>query len=165
MVSAADLEARWPAVMAAVRDAALAWVEEAAAVVPGLPAAEAQIELTQLTHAALLRLVAEHSSDAAEANPAPVSLVFPENPPSLWSLRGDLEAVRAEARRVALLVQRGELVDAAEAQRRLFERGRQLRDGWFRVAQNLGLRSRLLGDEEAFKAAAIQQLTEAGLMA
>ncbi|MEB3354706.1 MAG: hypothetical protein VKM34_10825, partial [Cyanobacteriota bacterium] len=82
-----------------------------------------------------------------------------------WALRGDLEAVRAEARRVALLVQRGELVDAAEAQRRLFERGRQLRDAWFRVAQNLALRARLLGDAEAFKAAAIQQLTEAGLLA
>lgn len=166
LVSAADLEARWPTVLAALRDAALAWVEKAAAVAPGLPAAEAQIELTQLTHAALLRLVAEHSSDATEATPAPVNLVFPaEDPPSLWRLRGDLEAVRAEARRVALLVQQGELVDAAEAQRNLAARALELRDGWLRVAQNLGLRTRLLGDAETFRAAAIQELTKAGLLA
>jgi hypothetical protein len=165
LVSAADLEARWPAVMAAVRDAALAWVETAASVAPGLPAAEAQIQLRQLTHAALLRLVAEHSSDATEATPAPVNLVFPaEDPPSLWSLRGDLEAVRAEARRVALLVQRGELVDAGEAQRNLAARALELRDGWLRVAQALGLRTRLLGDAETFRAAAIQELAGTGLL-
>lgn len=110
--------------------------------------------------------MAEHSSDATEATPAPVNLVFPaEDPPSLWRLRGDLEAVRAEARRVALLVQQGELVDAAEAQRNLAARALELRDGWLRVAQNLGLRTRLLGDAKTFRAAAIQELTKAGLLA
>lgn len=162
----ADLEARQLVVEQLVRDGALQWLEEAAAVAPGLTAAEAQIKLQQLAHRALSRLVEEHRGQVTEEAPALVSLAFPaEDPPTLWALRGDLEAVRAEARRVALLVQRGELVDAAEAQRRLFERGRQLRDAWFRVAQNLALRARLLGDAEAFKAAAIQQLTEAGLLA
>ena len=167
LVSTADLEARRPLVMAAVRDAALAWVDAAAAIAPGLATGEAQLRLQELTHAALVRLVGEHLRDAGEGPPEPVvSLPFPAHaPPSLWALRGDLEAVRAETRRVALLVQRGELVDAAEAQRRLFERGRQLRDSWLRVAQNLGLRARLLPDANSFQAAAIQQLTEAGLMA
>lgn len=166
LVATADLEARQLAVEQLVRDGALRWLEGAAAIAPGLTAAEAQIQLQQLAHAALLRLVAEHSSDATEATPAPVSLAFPaEDPPSLWALRGDLEAVRAETRRVGLLVSHGDLLDAAEAQRRLFERGRQLRDSWLRVAQNLGLRARLLGDAEAFKAAAIQELTGAGLLA
>lgn len=166
LTCAADLEARQMAVMATVRDAALRWVEEAAAIAPGMPTAEAQVCLQELAHVALMQLVEEHQGQASAVAPAPVSLAFPaEDPPNLWALRGDLEAVRAEARRVSLLVQRGELVDAAEAQRRLFERGRQLRDAWFRVAQNLGLRARLLPDADAFRAAAIQQLTEAGLMA
>jgi hypothetical protein len=166
LVSAADLEVRWPAVLAALRDAALAWVETAAAVAPGLPAAEAQIELQELTHSALLRLVAEHSSDATEATPAPVSLVFPaHDPPSLWSLRGDLEAVRAEARRVALLVQRGELVEVAAAKARVFDEARRLRDGWLRAGESLGLRAPALKDADDFKAAAIQELSRAGLVA
>lgn len=166
LVAAADLEARQQMVEQLVRDGALEWLEEAAAVAPGLTASEAQIRLQELAHAALVRLVEEHTSKATESALAPVSLTFPaDDPPSLWRLRGDLEVVRAETRRVSLLVQRGELVDAAEAQRRLFERGRQLRDAWIRVAQNLGLRARLLGDAESFRAAAIQELTGAGLLA
>lgn len=166
LVATADLEARQLAVEQLVRDGALRWLEGAAAIAPGLTAAEAQIQLQQLAYDTLLRLVEEHQGQATEAAPTPVSLVFPaEDPPSLWSLRGDLESVRAESRRVGLLVSRGELVAAAEAQRRLFERGRQLRDAWIRVALNLGLRARLLPDANSFKAAAIQELTGAGLLA
>lgn len=166
LVAAADLEAHQLAVEKVVRDAALVWGDQAAAVAPGLPTAEAQVLLQEMAHTALTKLVVEHQGQATEVAAVPVSLTFPaDDPPSLWGLRGDLEAVRAETRRVGLLVQRGELVDAAEAQRRLFERGRQLRDSWLRVAQNLGLRARLLPDANSFQAAAIQQLTEAGLMA
>ena len=166
LTCAADLEVRQLAVMTTVQDAALRWVEEAAAIAPGMPTAEAQVCLQELAHATLMQLVEEHQGQATEAAPAPLSLTFPaEDPPTLWSLRGDLEAVRASTRRVALLVQGGELVDAAEAQRRLFERGRQLRDAWLRATQNLGLRARLLGNAEAFKAAAIQELARAGLVA
>ena len=166
LVAASDLEARQQMVEQLVREGALQWLEEAAAIAPGLTASEAQIQLQQLAHDTLLRLVEEHQDQAAEAAPTLASLVFPaDDPPTLWSLRGDLEAVRAETRRVGLLVSGGELVGAAEAQRSLFERGRQLRDAWFRVAQNLGLRARLLGDAEAFKAAAVEQLTGAGLLA
>lgn len=166
LVPAADMKARQLVVMGAVRAAALAWVEEAASLVPGLPTGDAQIRLQELAHAALVRLVDEHTSKATESAPAPVSLTFPaDDPPTLWSLRGDLEAVRASSRRLDLLIQRGELVDTAEAQRRLFEQGRQLRDAWLRVAQGLALRARLLPDADSFKAAAIQELTAAGLLA
>lgn len=166
LVRVADLEARRLVVMGAVRAAALAWVEAAAAIAPGLTTGDAQIRLQELAHAALVRLVEEHTSKATESALAPVSLTFQaDDPPTLWSLRADLESVRAQTRRVALLVQRGELVDAAEAQRSLFERGRQLRDAWFRTAQALALRARLLPDADTFKAAAIQELTRAGLVA
>jgi transcriptional regulator with XRE-family HTH domain len=165
LVAAGDLEARQQMVEQLVRDGALEWLEEAAAIAPGLSASEAQVRLQELAHAGLVRLVEEHTSKATESALAPVSLTFPaDDAPTLWGLRGDLEAVRAETRRVGLLVSRGALVDGAEAQRRLFERGRQLRDGWFRVAQNLGLRARLLSDADAFRAAAIQELTGAGLL-
>jgi hypothetical protein len=53
----------------------------------------------------------------------------------------------------------------AAAVDRLFTEGRRLRDGWQRAAENLGLRARLLRDREAFKAAAITELTRAGLLA
>lgn len=166
LVAAADLEARQQMVEQLVRDGVRQWLEEAAAIAPGLTASEAQIQLQQLAHDTLLRLVEVHTSKAKEVAPTPVSLTFPaDDPPSLWRLRGDLEVVRAETRRVSLLVQRGELVDAGEAQRRLFERGRQLRDGWLRVALGLALRARLLPDANSFKAAAIQELTGAGLLA
>jgi molecular chaperone GrpE (heat shock protein) len=83
----------------------------------------------------------------------------------LWSLRGDLEAVRAEHRELSLRVQRGELEELAAAVDRLFTEGRRLRDRWQRAAESLGLRARLLRDRETFKAAAVTELTRAGLLA
>ena len=146
--------------------AAQQWVEDAAAVAPGLGTAEAQITLQNLTHAALTRLAEDHAKTAAEPPPEPVSTVFPtDNPPSLWSLRGDLEAARAEQRRLSLMVQRGEVEPLATAKNRLFTEVRRLRDGWQRASENLGLRSRVLRDREAFKAAAVLELTRAGLLA
>jgi len=167
LVSARDLEARRPLVMAALQDAALTWVDDAAAIAPGLPTAQAQITLQELTHVALTQLPDQHSGDAGQTSPVAVeSIVFPaDDPPSLWSLRGDLEAVRAEARRVALLVQRGELLEVAAAKARVFDEARRLRDGWLRAGESLGLRACALKDAEDFKAAAIQELSRAGLVA
>ena len=167
LVPSADLEASRPVVMAAIRNAALAWADEAAAIAPGLPKVEAQIQLQQLTNAALTQLADQHNTDACEGPPEPAaSISFPaHDPPSLWSLRGDLEAVRAEARRVALLVQRGELVEVAAAKARVFDEARRLRDGWLRAGESLGLRACALKDAEDFKAAAIQELSRAGLVA
>jgi hypothetical protein len=53
----------------------------------------------------------------------------------------------------------------AAATGRLFDEARRLRDGWQRAAESLGLRARLLRDRETFRAAAIAELTRAGLLA
>jgi len=166
LVNVAELEAVHARERAAVTAAAQRWVDDAAAIAPGLPTAEAQIALQELTHAALTRLADAHTGHAAEAPPEAACIAFPaENPPSLWRLRGDLEGVRAAHRELNLRVQRGELEPVAAAKDRMFTEGRLLRDGWQRAAESLGLRARLLRDREAFKAAAIQELTRAGLLA
>jgi plasmid maintenance system antidote protein VapI len=166
LVDVAELEAVHREELATVAAAAQQWIEDAAAIAPGLPTGEAQIRLQELTHAALRRLADAHTETTAEAPPEPACIAFPaDNPPTLWTLRGDLEAVRAEHRQLNLRVQRGELEPVAAAVDRLFTEGRRLRDGWQRAAESLGLRSRLLQDREAFKAAAIQELTRAGLLA
>lgn len=165
LVNVAELEAVHAQELAAVAAAARAWIEDAADLAPGLSVGEAQIALQELTHAALTRLADAHTGAVAEALPELPAIAFPaEAPPSLWSLRGDLEAVRAEHRQLSLMVQRGELEPVAEAKSRLFDEARRLRDGWQRAAESLGLRSRLLQDRETFKAAAIQELTRAGLL-
>jgi hypothetical protein len=166
LVDAKELEAVHSQELAAVAAAARQWIEDAAAIAPGLPTAEAQIALQQLARDALTRLADAHTGHAAEAPPEAPSIAFPaDNPPSLWSLRGDLEAVRAEHRELNLRAQRGELEPVAQAKGRLFDEARLLRDGWQRAAESLGLRARLLRDREAFRAAAIQELTRAGLLA
>jgi hypothetical protein len=166
LVDAKELEAMHREELAAVAAAAKRWIEDAAAIAPGLPTGAAQIALQELTHAALTRLADAHTGAAAEAPPEPAGIAFPaEAPPSLWSLRGDLEAVRAEQRELSLRTQLGELEPVAAAVDRLFTEGRLLRDGWQRAAESLGLRSRLLRDRETFKAAAITELTRAGLLA
>jgi plasmid maintenance system antidote protein VapI len=166
LVDVAELEAVHREELATVAAAAQQWIEDAAAIAPGLPTGEAQIRLQELTHAALRRLADAHTETTAEAPPEPACIAFPaDNPPTLWTLRGDLEAVRAEHRQLNLRVQRGELEPVAAAVDRLFTEGRRLRDGWQRAAENLGLRARLLRDREAFKAAAITELTRAGLLA
>lgn len=166
LVDAAELEAAHREELALVAAAARQWIEDAAGLAPGQPTAEAQITLRELTHNALTQLADGFSSTAVDAPPEPACITFPaDNPPSLWRLRGDLEGVRAEHRQLTLRVARGELVPVAAAKSRLFDEGRRLRDGWQRAAESLGLRSRLLQDREAFKAAAIQELTRAGLLA
>jgi hypothetical protein len=166
LVNVVELEAMHAQELAAVAAAAQQWVDDAADLAPGMATTEAQIAFQQLARDALTRLVEAHTGTATEAPPEPACIAFPaDNPPSLWSLRGDLEAVRAEHRELNLRVQRGELVELAAAVDRLFTEGRQLRDGWCRAAESLGLRARLLRDREAFKAAAIQELTRAGLLA
>jgi hypothetical protein len=166
LVDAKALEAMHREGLAAVAVAAQQWIEDAAAIAPGLPTGEAQIALQQLARDALTRLADAHTGHAAEAPPEAASIAFPaDNPPSLWSLRGDLEAVRAEHRELSLRVQRGELEELAAAVDRLFTEGRRLRDRWQRAAESLGLRARLLRDRETFKAAAVTELTRAGLLA
>jgi len=165
LVDAKELEAMHREELATVAAAAQQWIDDAADLAPGLPTGEAQIALQELTHAALTRLADAHTGHAAEAPPEAACIAFPaENPPSLWRLRGDLEAVRAEHRQLSLMVQRGELEPVAAAVDRLFTEGRLLRDGWQRAAESLGLRSRLLKDREAFRAAAITELTRAGVL-
>jgi hypothetical protein len=166
LVDAAELEAAHREELASVAAAAQQWIEDAAELAPGLPTAEAQIRLQELTHAALNRLADAFARTAVAAAPEPASITFPaDNPPSLWRLRGDLEAVRAEHRQLSLMVQRGELEPVVAAKSRFFDEARRMRDGWQRAAESLGLRSRLLQDREAFKDAAILELSRAGLLA
>ena len=53
---------------------------------------------------------------------------------------------------------------AAAARAQLFEEGRRLRDAWFAAADRLSIVARRLTTAETFRAAAIQELTAAGVV-
>ena len=105
------------------------------------------------------------SSPSAVASQEAPSITFPaDEPPSLWGLRSELERLRGDQRRLDLLVQRQEAVEAAAARAQLFEEGRRLRDAWFAAADRLSIVARRLTTAETFRAAAIQELTAAGVV-
>ncbi|MEB3260106.1 MAG: hypothetical protein VKP63_05705 [Cyanobacteriota bacterium] len=164
LVDRAGLDARRPALLRAISAAALAWVEEAAVQVPGMAPPDARLRLQELAHAAITAVVERSSMPSPEAPEEPPSIAFPAAPPTLWSLRSELERLRGDQRRLDLLVQRQELVEVEAARAQLFAEGRRLRDAWFAVADRLGIVSRRLNTAEAFRAAAIQELSAAGVV-
>ena len=165
LVGRVGLDTRRPALLRAVSAAALGWVEEAALQVPGMAPPEARLRLQELAHAAITTVVERASSPSEEPPEELPSLAFPATaPPSLWGLRSELERLRGEQRRLDLLVQRQEVVEAAAARAQLFEEGRRLRDAWFAAADRLSIVARRLTTAETFRAAAIQELTAAGVV-
>lgn len=165
LVDRAGLDARRPALLHAVSAAALAWVAEAALQVPGMAPPEARLRLQELAHDAITAVVDRSSLPSPEAPEEPPSIAFPADaPPTLWSLRSELERLRGDQRRLDLLVQRQEVVEAAAARAQLFQEGRRLRDAWFAAADRLSIVARRLTTAEIFRAAAIQELTAAGVV-
>ena len=165
LVDRAGLDTRRPALLQAVSAAALAWVEEAALQVPGLAPPEARLRLQELAHAAITAVVERASSPSVEPPEEPPSIAFPADaPPTLWLLRSELERLRGDQRRLDLLVQRQEVVETTAAGAQLFEEGRRLRDAWFAAADRLSIVARRLTTPETFRAAAIQELTAAGVV-
>lgn len=161
LVLAADVAEREADRQAVMRQAAAAWLDQAAAAVPGLSQEDARQHLLRLTTATLQALAERvHPS----TSPAPPPDITPPAPlPSLWDLRAALEEVRGERERLALQLRRGELLVADAVSRQLSSKALGIRDAWLALGERLALQTRRLPTAESFRSAALQELSRIGL--
>lgn len=161
LVLAADVAEREADRQTVMRLAAAAWLDQAAAAVPGLSQEDARQHLLRLTTASLQALAARVNPPTP---PAPPPDITPPTPlPTLWDLRAALEEVRGERERLALQLKRGELLIADAVSRRLSSQALGIRDAWLQLGERLALQTRRLPTAESFRSAALQELSRIGL--
>lgn len=162
LVDAADYLAAHGQCISAIRAAAAAWAERVSAELPEVPVADAETWIERSVHDALIALIEANHREPPE-QPAPRSITFPTEPPSLVGMKAETEATRARIAELQLQLKRGEVLDARRVRDQVLAEGLRFRDGWRRAGQQLAIRRRSLTTPEAVRSAALQELSRVGL--
>lgn len=162
-VNAQELAAVHERSLAALRAAAAGWADCVAAGLPLVPPEEAHTWIESTVHDALMQVITAHRREP-EPPPPPREIRFPDDPPTLLSIKALTEHTRARIAEVRLQLQRGELLDFDRLQSQLSSEALRLRDGWRRVGTQLAIRRRSLTTPEQVRTVALQELSRVGLV-